>query len=454
LREWLGKYGIRLALVAVLAAIIGAVVYQDYAKDRQDQTVIMSQYTYNLVVSDELDLLGATRAWLEGYLSQMDGNYVPAAKALKRYELTDINVIDSNENVVLVGFWAEAVNQDSDYFDSWDGYVTDGRMVCEWVVKLQLEKLQDGQMSVSPVTVQKPEEYGIETYVKDAAGTDEKLATGQEQQEELYRYQLVDDRIQVTFDGGNKWTTVPAEASYLLYTYETVEDNTEGQKKVIDEGRYLINSQCAYFLYGGVTISGKNVPLTVIYTLNKGDEWVSAQVDNSLADISFGYLNFFSEREGVVLVSHGKGQQSMVSVFYTSDGGENFTKKGETTADRDVTGALFLDADTGFICLRHMMENDDTLYASYDGGARFDAVTLEEQELSDNTDGRFTWRGVYVQAETPTLDSNGRMVVSLSQAEDSGYSNRKLVAQYMSSDKGKSWKYMGVTDVEKSSGTR
>lgn len=362
MKGFISRYGIRILAAAGFIAVVALITYYEYGRIHQNDTRIKSQYTFGIRIDkdlnviddtggsdvqpgavaakesddwiDSLSLLDVSRIWMTAYLNQMQGRFVPSVKAVKNASVNDINVINSNDNTVIIGFTAEAYNKESDYFDSWKGYVSNGRMICEWVVRLNIEDMYDGTARISAASVQMPEEYGIKTYVTDQAA----LQQSTKDSSNLYRYQLVDDKVQVTFDGGEKWTTVPAESAYLLHSYSNKDDSSEASKKAVDEGIYVIDSQNAAFLYGGVAIGGKSVPLTVIFTKDKGEHWTSSQVAE-LTDVSFAYINMLSDNDGVIVAGYSKSQNMQGSQIYkTTDGGENWRLVGTTPYCKSNSG--------------------------------------------------------------------------------------------------------------------
>lgn len=473
-RRFINKCVIGLLAVLSFAAVVTVVLYYEYCRVRQNETEIKSQYTFDVRLNEAFEVVGGgaqeqdydgtavssdwvdtaslvdiSRIWITEYLGQMQGKYVPNVKAIKNISIDGVNVINANDNTVLIGFSAEALNKESDYFNSWEGYVSDGRMICEWVVRFNIENMYDGTARVRPVSVQMPEEYGIETYTSNGLPVSVTAEAAKEPSEGLYRYQLSDGKIQVTFDGGERWTVVPAESSYLLHSYLNKDDNTVESQRIVDEGTYFIDSQNAAFLYGGVTINGKPVPLTLIYTNDEGEHWVSSQVSD-ITNVNFVYMTFFSESNGVIVAGYTRSQNTQASVILrTTDGGENWTAVGSTPLAREITGALFIDEKTGFISYKYDGEAAGTLFATFDGGASFSQVILEEQQLSDNLGGAYQWSSVYVQAQTPTMDQSGTLSLIVTQQQDSTYNNPTLAARYISEDRGRTWKYVEQVDMKK-----
>lgn len=472
MKRILSEHGIKILTILSFAVIVAIISYYEYGRKHQNDTEIKSQYTYEIRINKELEvvdgdnglmaeqesksaddwvstisLVDVSRIWMESYLGQMKGRFVPSVKALKNVSVNEINVINANDNTVLIGFSAEAFNKESDYFDSWEGYVSDGVMICEWVVRFDIENLYDGTAKVRAALIQMPEEYGIKTYTSGGIPVSA-TNTDKEPDESLYRYQLSDDKIQVTFDGGEKWITVPAESAYLLQSYINRNDNTPESKKIVDEGTYVIDSQNAAFLYGGVVVNGKSVPLTIIYTKDKGEHWVSSQVSD-ITDLNFAYMNFFSDNDGVIVAGYTKGQSTQASaIFKTSDGGENWAQVGTTPFAKEIIGAAFIDEKTGFISYKYDTDMTNTLISTFDGGETFSVVQLEAQQLSDNVGNKYQWNQVFVQANTPTADSSGKLSLLVTQSPDSTYNNATLAARYVSDDKGKTWKYIEQIDTQ------
>lgn len=472
MKRLLSEYGIGILAAIGLIGVAAVISYYEYIRIHQSDVWIKSQYTYEIRINsdfeiinedepysvsvsqknisdwvDTVSLVDIARIWMSAYLGQMEGRFVPSVKAIKNSSVDAVNVINANENTVLIGFSAEAFNKESNYFDSWEGYVSDGKMICEWVVGFDIENLYDGTAKVRPVLIRMPEEYGIETYT--SKGLPIAAVPEQEKTEsELYRCQLSDGKVQITFDGGEKWITVPAESAYLLQSYTNKDSNSLDSKKTVDEGTYVIDSLGAAFLYGGVTIGGKTVPFTVIYTKDRGEHWVSAQVSN-ISDLNFAYMNFFSENNGIIVAGYNKRQNNQASAVYrTSDGGENWELVGETLIKGGIIGAVFFNETTGFVNYKYDNDMTYTLAATFDGGRTFSPVQLEEQQLSDNVGGAYRWSQVFVQANTPTADSSGRLTLLVTQAPDSTYNNPTLAARYYSDDNGRAWRYVDQIDTK------
>lgn len=473
MKRILNEHWVGILAVLSMAGIIAVISYYEYLRIHQNDVQIKSQYTYEIRINsafevvdaeetysvdisqkhvsdwvDTASLVDVARIWMSSYLGQMEGRFVPGVKAIKNSSVDAVNVINANENTVLIGFSAEAFNKESDYFDSWEGYVSDGKMICEWVVGFDIENLYDGTAKIRPLLIRMPEEYGIETYTSDGLPILVTQDPDKTSEAELYRYQFSDNKIQITFDGGEKWITVPAESAYLLQSYTNKDPNTMESKRIVDEGTYVIDSQGAAFLYGGVTVGGKAVPFTIIYTKDRGEHWVSAQISD-ITNLNFAYLKFFSEDSGIIVAGYDKRQDNQASAIYkTYDGGENWEYIGETPLARSITDVAFFSDTVGFVSYRYDSDITNTLVATYDGGRTFLPVWLEEQQLSDNSGGIYRWDQVFVQANTPTLDSNGRLTLLVTQSPDSTYSNATLAARYLSDDNGRTWKYVDQIDTK------
>lgn len=453
-----------LALV-VFGVIVAFVLYSNYISQKRSETELYSQYTFtvridrNLNVVDKdyksdkvnqsewvsnLATLTVSNIWINEYLNQFKGKYVPVSKALKSSEVLSEDVIDANAHTVLLSFSAKAYDTQSLYFSSWNGYVEDGVMKCEWVVDYDVEDLYDGTAVIHVGYVLKPEEYGIETYLSGLAKDKNKEENAENNK--IYEYQISSNRAMVTFDGGKQWENVPVELSYLTYQDGSLEDKNADQ--VIKSDKYVINSQIAAFLYGGCTINGKQIPFTVTYTKDKGLNWVSTKISD-ISNVNYWYINFTTDMVGFVVAGYLNNGKEVSKVYKTEDAGDTWNEVGNTPIEQSILGAKFIDASTGFICYKYSDSVKNTLYATFDAGKTYLMVNFEPQELSDAAGLDISWNDVFVQANIPVIDSNGQLTVNVSQSNNVNYVNKTVVARYISEDNGRTWKYLDQIDSKK-----
>lgn len=466
-KRFLRKYILLALAVICFLGIIMLVVYNDIVHKRRNEADVKSQYTFQVrfdknvsrvrdVIQpssvpqgsieenwlESVSLVDVSRLWMQEYLNQLKGPYVPTIQSIRFGEITDINVINADDKTVLLEFNAKALDTDSEYFSSWEGYIVDNTMMCEWVIKFEFEDLYDGTAIAHAVSIQMPEEYGIETY---ASAKNQEKVTVSQTNTEIYRYQLNSDRVQVTFDGGEHWVNVPVDSAYLTYSYSSAEDKTGN--RAIDEGRYIINADIAAFVYGGIVAEDKEIPLTLVFTKDKGENWVSSQISD-IKSVQYGYITYFSDTEGIMVASYRKSAKDIVTVIYkTVDGGEMWTEVCTVTNSTGVTDVNFINGKTGFVCFEYSDSMKNTLFATYDGGMSLTEIVLPQQQLSDNANGKYKWNEVFVQASAPAVSDNGRLVVTLSQNENTDYPNATMAARYYSEDEGKSWSYLDQIDL-------
>ena len=464
-KSFVKTHALQIISLLGFCAVIAVIFYAGYVRERRQKAVFKSQYTFSIristageLVSEEqkvqaqtvdfgsVDMEQVAMLWVKEYLNQFTGKYVPVSKALKNYSVTSVEILNQTDHVVLVDFSAEQMNSETDYFSSWDGYIADGKLTCEWVVRFAVDNQYDGTADIYVATIQRPDEYGLATY---EAGQEEQTASSSEvlgsRESSLYRYEIRDNKLLVTFDGGERWITVPADIDYLTFKPSDMAEGTNLQE--IDSARYVLSGEKAAFLYGGNTVNGKSVPLTIIYTNDKGNNWISSQVAD-LTNVEYSYVDFFSAANGTIVVGYYKNSKLETSiVLKTTDGGETWKTIGSTPLDTKMNAVRFADENTGFISYTYTEGIADTLYVTFDGGETFAPVALEAQQLSDNSDGKIQWNDVFIQKQVPSIGADGKLSLLVTQGSKGTYNGGNIAARYSSSDNGKTWKYQEEIDT-------
>lgn len=483
----------RLALTAGLCLVVFFVWYSSYRKDRADEIVLKSRYTFSVRIDNQGNLLSGESdsavdehssasdfsslglnqiadIWVTQFTNQYTQKYLPWSKALKNVKINSSTTLDEDNETVLVSFSAALQDTTSEYFSSWNGVMDDGRMECEWVVKFDIDNHNDSTATIYVSSIESPEDYGIAQYnqnLKDnVAGNTESPTTASSAT--LTGYELKSNTLSVTFNDGAKYTTVPVDCANL-----PMADNSTTQLR---DGSYMLSTYKAAFLYGGTTNGSNKTPVTLIYSDDKGANWITCEVDK-IYDAAYYYVNFFDENNGVIVIGYAQNSSQEASRIYTtSDGGEDWTAVGSGPATNIIKGVNFIEHDIGFFSYNYVDGMDSNLYVTRDAGKTFSKVMLEAQELdstaansstvADNaattsaakdstenpteapgTTSKLEWSDVYKEALVPIFDQDGVLTVYLTQGSKGVYNNGKTAAKYQSTDKGVTWKYIGQLEI-------
>lgn len=112
-----------------------------------------------------------------------------------------------------------------------------GVLKCEWVVSFYLDDNFNDTGTLYVTSVLSSEDYGLKQYYANLgidSGGDTEVTTNSNK-DQLANYVVRDNSLYITYDGGEKYVTVPASYSYLLY-----EDNSTTSLK---EGSYMITTE-------------------------------------------------------------------------------------------------------------------------------------------------------------------------------------------------------------------
>lgn len=449
----------------VIVTFINSYIYS-YHRNRLE---IKSRYTFsqNISAASVDNIKEVSKEWLDGYISQFRQKYISYSMAVKKYGIDSINVLNSTDNTVLLSFWIIPQEADSDYFSSWDGIMDNDALKCEWVVTFYMDSDSNDTTTAYVTSMMSSEDYGLKQYYANLdidSGGDTEVTTNSNK-DALANYVIKDNSLYVTYDGGEKYITVPVSYTYLLY-----EDNNTTSLK---QDSYMITTEKTAFVYGGKTTGSTKVPVTVSYSDDKGENWTTCELDN-IYNADYYYVNFFDADNGVVVCGYAKSNDTSESskIYTTSNGGESWETVGSGPATNIIKGVVYATADVGFFCYDYVDGMDSNLYKTDDGGKTFAKLVMDAQELdssaansqnqqetktdsSSSTTGstaesteQLKWSDVYKEAIVPVIDSSGVITIYLTQGKNGVYNDGKTAAKYQSTDNGQTWKYIGQMEIK------
>lgn len=467
-------------MIGLLCAVVAAVFVRSYyVKGKQRNIVLKSRYTFSVdidkygnvvkenslaqagadTILGEVSLNDAAKVWITEFIKQYTNRYLPIYKSVRKYNIEQVKVLDGQDNTVLISFYVILKNTASEYFSTWEGVRDDGKLKCEWVVSFALDSHLKDVTTVYPVSLMSSEAYGIAKYNEKIGAAAEQEETKNTSTDILAKYIIRDNILYVTYDDGANYAVVPVDCANLPY-----KENSTSELK---DGSYMITTAKTAFLYGGMTNNGNKVPLTLVYSDNKGMDWTTCELDAIYTAQDY-YVKYFDENTGVVVCGYGKTDNESESskIYKTTDGGDSWTVVGSGPANYIIKGTVFVNQDVGFFCYNYFKGMESNLYMTRDGGKTFSKVTLEEQELdstaarpqgsslpngtaSPEPSNQLTWFDVYKDALVPVVDDKGVITIYLTQSEDGTYNDGKTAAKYQSADMGETWKYLGQLEISK-----
>ncbi len=478
-----GRIITRVALTICLVLLVLFLWHFNKEKEKANSLKLKSQYTFNITLDGNGNVIddGTREAaesestqqddsetsaqqnefavstdvmadkWIDRFTGQFTPLYVQSSKALKNVKIEQINVLSENDHTAYIKFSAKLRDKSTEYFSSWNGVSSGNRMVFEWVVTFKLDVHSDNTATIYPAKIQSSSEYGITDSSSQDSSNSQTESETKSSSSELTGYQIKNHNLMVTFDGGEKYVTVPVDIDNLIF-------KNDEKTKLID-GSFMIDNAKTAFLYGGNTHNDKNTPVTLIYSNDKGANWVTCEI-GQIYDVYYFYVNFFGNSGVIVAGYPSDDNQEGSKIYLTSDGGENWTSVGAGPLKDDIDEVNFVDEKTGFICYKYADGMDSNLYMTKDGGMTFSKVVFQPQELdssaansnstgvSGGTNGeKLQWNDVYKVATVPEKDSDGKLTVYLKQTDNGIYNNGKTAAKYQSADNGNTWEYVGQMEI-------
>lgn len=464
-----------IALTLGVIIVLGIVVYSCFVNDKSNNIELKSRYTFSVRIDSEgnvvdeavgesahhqnsdtffnMTLSSIGRVWIQEFTEQFTQKYLKLSRTLKRIEINDVTTLSATENIVLISFSAVVPDGNTEYFSSWKGVLDEGRLKCDWVVQLGIDDHYDGTATIYVRNMLTPEEYGIATYNASLKSDKEKLEAENTDDEanKHTKYQIADNMLSVSYDGGETYTNVPVDVSRLM--------RSTGSDTALKTGSYMVSTTKTAFMYGGMKNGINNIPVTLIYSNDMGLNWITCEIDE-IYTADYYYVNFFDENNGVIVVGYDKTElQESSKIYTTTNGGEKWSLVGAGPATNVIKGVRFIDENVGFFCYDYVQGMDSNLYITKDSAKTFSKIIFEEQELdstaanqedstlNETTQKKLKWSDVYKEALVPKYDVDERITVYLTQGSKGTYNNGKTAAKYQSDDKGETWKYIGQVEI-------
>lgn len=451
-RKAIAGHIVTAVLLLVVVVVLG---FSTYARYMAGKIEVKSQYTFYVELDEEYEavkessgeetvsiqipsgnnLKTAANSWISEYTAQFTQRFIPSSKGLKRVEIEDISILDDSSKILKITFSADLRDSSTEFFDSWNAIIMEGRIICEWIVEFNFVRKDDGYLVVSAKKISNSDGFSINDntwHVVDSFKEDKK----DDSTEALCRYNISNQNLNVTYDGGKTWTTVPVDTTVLLA-------GVNGRTTLV-AGSYIISEEKTAFLFGGTKTGGTEYGLTVIYSDDKGTTWTSSQIADE-DNVTAAYIQFITDKVGFVIYAHDKvDKNEKVEIMKTTDGGESWKHIGKAPEDRTVNDIGFVTESIGFVCYEGSDNGPGRMYITRDSGATFVRVNLPEQQLTD-TNGK-TFSRIFVKYQVPSLEA-GKLIARVYQIETGNYKNGAY-AQFISVDFGQKWTFDGYYQKE------
>jgi len=192
--------------------------------------------------------------------------------------------------------------------------------------------------------------------------------------DERISYTLQNDELNITFNNGEDWTTVPVEVDQLF------SGEYNGTKEELIEGSYILTENRAAFLYSdGENWDHQRILLT--YSTDQGKTWEESVVTEPFTVMRFRKVDFLNENFGYIIISGGRTMsQESSHVFLTHNGGVAWEETTNSGVTRLIFDGGFVDESTGFLSFGTINPEEPTLYVTQNGGDTWNEV--EEDHLS------------------------------------------------------------------------
>ncbi|MGA9288627.1 MAG: oxidoreductase [Anaerobacillus sp.] len=244
-------------------------------------------------------------------------------------------------------------------------------------------------------------------------------------EQEPLGYSLQNDQLQITYDRGKSWSEVPLQKEKLF------QGEYGGSEQELIPNSYILNEDRTAFLYTeNNDQNGKRVQL--LYSLNQGDTWKEAVIQEEYAPLRFRKVDFTNESFGYAIISGDRTMsQEWTTVYTTSDGGENWSQTDRPDTTRLIFDGGFVDENIGFLSYGTINPTEPDRYVTQDGGKSWkksEVLVPEEYEKH------------FVMAEVPFKEED-HLSVLIKQGPNGDYQGGHVKGKFISYDQGSTWEF-------------
>ncbi|WP_163581733.1 WD40/YVTN/BNR-like repeat-containing protein [Gracilibacillus saliphilus] len=238
--------------------------------------------------------------------------------------------------------------------------------------------------------------------------------------EDTIGYSLQNDELQLTYDDGNTWTTVPVEKNLLF------QGEYQGGETELIENSFILTEDNVAFLYseGGIK---------VIYSQNQGETWEESIVDNGIPVIRFRKIEFMDDQFWYVILSNNRTMSQERSLIYISTNqGESWKSINMPATTRLVADGGFVNEETGFMSYGTINPEAPDLYVTNNQGETWEQAVFNMPSQYDR---------VFVIARAPYKEED-HLALIMDQGPNGDYYQDGLIrAKFISMDNGRTWEF-------------
>ncbi|WP_208591300.1 WD40/YVTN/BNR-like repeat-containing protein [Gracilibacillus suaedae] len=239
-------------------------------------------------------------------------------------------------------------------------------------------------------------------------------------EEDTIGYSLQNDELQMTYDDGNTWTTVPVEKDLLF------QGEYQGGETELIENSFILTENNAAFLYseGGIK---------VICSQNQGETWEESIVDNGIPVIRFRKIEFMDDQFWYVILSNNRTMSQERSLIYISTNqGESWKSINMPNTTRLVADGGFVDEETGFMSYGTINPEAPDLFVTNNQGETWEQAVFNMPSQYDR---------VFVIARAPYKEED-HLALIMDQGPNGDYYQDGLIrAKFISTDNGHTWQF-------------
>lgn len=233
-------------------------------------------------------------------------------------------------------------------------------------------------------------------------------------------YSLDNDGLNISFNSGTDWVTVPVEKDDLFSGEYT------GNKQELIENSFILTEERALFLY----TEGKGVH--IVYSLNQGSTWQDAVVTEQFPPMRFRKVAFLNDEFGYVILSGDRTMsQEWSTVFLTNDGGMTWQETNHSGVTRLIYDGGFIDETTGFLSYGGVNPEEPDFYVTHDAGNKWSKANFRIPDKYDK---------IFVTAEIPFQEGDA-LAVLLNQGPSGDYMGGEVKGKFISKDHGLTWEF-------------